>query len=72
MTPPFDNRVLRRVMQLSLDHKSSIDILGEGQYDIGAVLQLPAERIWGIPQRRRDRAAQLARGWSALDRRQQR
>jgi hypothetical protein len=38
MTPPFDNRVLRRVMQLSLDHKSSIDILGEGQYDIGAVL----------------------------------
>jgi hypothetical protein len=61
MTPPFDNRVLRRVMQLSLDHKSSIDILGEGQYDIGAVLQLPAERIWGMPQRRRDRAARLAR-----------
>src|SRR5246500_2581819 len=34
-TPPFDNPVLRRAMQLSLDRKSFIDILGEGQYDVG-------------------------------------
>src|SRR6266481_2180055 len=47
--PPFDNRVLRRAMQLSLDRKSFIDILGEGQYDIGAVLQPPPEGIWGMP-----------------------
>src|SRR5882757_5593615 len=47
--PPFDNRVLRRAMQLTLDRKSFIDILGEGQYDIGAVLQPPPEGIWGMP-----------------------
>ena len=41
--------VLRRAMQLSLDRKSFIDILGEGQYDIGAVLQPPPEGIWGMP-----------------------
>jgi peptide/nickel transport system substrate-binding protein len=29
--PPFDSPVLRRAMQLSLDRKSFIDILGEGQ-----------------------------------------
>src|SRR5271170_2981813 len=45
--PPFDNPVLRRAMQLSLDRKSFIDILGEGQYDIGAVLQAPAGRHLG-------------------------
>jgi len=36
-------------MQLSLDRKSFIDILGEGQYDIGAVLQPPPEGFWGMP-----------------------
>ena len=48
--PPFDNPVLRRAMQLSLDRKSFIDILGEGQYDIGGVLQPPPEGIWGMPK----------------------
>jgi ABC-type transport system substrate-binding protein len=43
--PPFDNPALRRAMQLSLDRKSFIDILGEGQYDVGAVLQPPPEGI---------------------------
>ena len=47
--PPFNNLVLRRAMQLSLDRKSFIDILGEGQYDVGAVLQPPPEGIWGMP-----------------------
>jgi len=49
-TPPFDNPALRRAMQLSLDRKSFIDILGEGQYDVGAVLQPPPEGIWGMPR----------------------
>jgi peptide/nickel transport system substrate-binding protein len=47
---PFDNPALRRAMQLSLDRKSFIDILGDGQYDIGAVLQPPPEGIWGMPR----------------------
>src|SRR6201996_8996780 len=49
-TPPFDNPVMRRAMQLSLDRKSFIDILGEGQYDVGGVLQPPPEGIWGMPK----------------------
>ena len=48
--PPFDNPELRRAMQLSLDRKSFIDILGEGQYDVGGVLQPPPEGIWGMPK----------------------
>ena len=48
--PPFDNPILRRAMQLSLDRKSFIDILGEGQYDVGAVLQPPPEGVWGMPR----------------------
>src|SRR5258707_8709955 len=48
-TQPYDSPVLRRAMQLTLDRKSFIDILGEGQYDIGAVLQPPPEGIWGMP-----------------------
>ena len=48
--PPFDNPVLRRAMQLSLDRKSFIDILGEGRYDVGGVLQPPPEGIWGMPR----------------------
>jgi peptide/nickel transport system substrate-binding protein len=47
--PPFDNHVLRRAMQLSLDRKVFIDILSEGHNDIGAVLHPPPERIWGMP-----------------------
>ena len=47
--PPFDNPVLRRAMQLSLDRKAFIDILTEGHGDIGAVLQPPPEGIWGMP-----------------------
>jgi peptide/nickel transport system substrate-binding protein len=48
--PLFDNPVLRWAMQLSLDRKSFIDILGEGQYDVGAVLQPRPEGIWGMPK----------------------
>jgi len=37
-------------MQLSLDRKSFIDILGEGQYDIAGCFSHPPEGIWGMPQ----------------------
>jgi peptide/nickel transport system substrate-binding protein len=46
--PPFDNAVLRRAMQLSLDRGAFIDIVSENYNDIGAVLQ-PTEGIWGMP-----------------------
>ena len=36
-------------MALSLDRKGFIDILGEGQFTIGAVIMPPPEGIWGMP-----------------------
>jgi len=48
-TPPFDNPDLRRAMALTLDRKAFIDILSEGQGDIGGVLQPPPEGLWGMP-----------------------
>ena len=47
--PPFDNPDLRRAMALSLDRKAFIDILTEGQGDIGGVMQPPPEGLWGMP-----------------------
>ena len=46
--PPFDNPDLRRAMALSLDRKAFIDILDQGQGDIGGVLQPPPEGLWGM------------------------
>ena len=36
-------------MSLSLDRKAFIDILTEGQGDIGGVMQPPPEGLWGMP-----------------------
>jgi len=47
--PPFDNLDARRAMALSLDRKAFIDIITEGQGDIGGVLQPPPEGLWGMP-----------------------
>src|SRR6266567_3199057 len=48
-TAPFDNPDLRRAMALTLDRKAFIDIISEGQGDIGGVLQPPPEGLWGMP-----------------------
>ena len=45
--PPFDNLDARRAMALSLDRKAFIDIITEGQGDIGGVLQPAPEGLWG-------------------------
>src|SRR5580704_16196082 len=47
--PPFDNPELRRAVTLSLDRKAFIDIIGDGQGDIGATMQPPPEGVWGMP-----------------------
>jgi peptide/nickel transport system substrate-binding protein len=47
--PPFDNPDLRRAMALTLDRKSFIDVLSEGQADIGAAMLPPPEGLWGMP-----------------------
>ncbi len=47
--PPFDNPDLRRAMTLSLDRKTFVDILTEGQGSIGGVMQPPPNGLWGMP-----------------------
>ncbi len=47
--PPFDDPELRRAMALSLDRKAFIDIISEGQGDIGGVMQPLPEGLWGLP-----------------------
>jgi peptide/nickel transport system substrate-binding protein len=47
---PFDNAELRRAMALTIDRKSFIDILGQGEGEIGGALMPPPEGVWGMPQ----------------------
>jgi peptide/nickel transport system substrate-binding protein len=47
--PPFDNRDVRLAMALALDRQAFIDILAEGQGEIGGVLQPPPGGLWGMP-----------------------
>ena len=46
---PFDNPAIRRAMALVLDRKAFVDILSQGQYDIGGAMLPPPEGIWGLP-----------------------
>ena len=47
--PPFDNAELRRAVALTLDRKAFIDIIQQGQGDIGAQMLPPPEGLWGMP-----------------------
>jgi peptide/nickel transport system substrate-binding protein len=47
--PPFDDPDIRRAMALSLDRKSFVDILSEGEDKIGALMLPPPEGVWGVP-----------------------
>jgi peptide/nickel transport system substrate-binding protein len=47
--PPFDNPDMRLAVALSLDRKAFIDIISEGQGDIGGVMQPLPEGVWGMP-----------------------
>jgi peptide/nickel transport system substrate-binding protein len=45
---PFDDPRLKRAMMLAIDRKAFIDILSEGQFRIGGVMEAPPEGVWGI------------------------
>src|SRR6267142_3615922 len=47
--PPFDNPELRRAMGLTLDRRAFIDILGDGQGEIGGAMQPQRGGSWGMP-----------------------
>src|SRR5580692_5187746 len=49
--PPFNDPEMRRAMALSIDRRAFIDIISEGQGDIGGVMQPLPEGLWGIPRR---------------------
>ena len=48
--PPFDNMELRRAVALTIDHKAFIDILGQGQGDIGTAMLPGPEGLWSMPK----------------------
>jgi peptide/nickel transport system substrate-binding protein len=48
-TPPFDDPDIRRAMQLTIDRKSFIDIIAEGQGDISGAMLPPPGGLWGLP-----------------------
>jgi len=46
---PFDNPQVRRAMALALDRQAFVDIVSEGEGDIGGALQPPPGGQWGMP-----------------------
>ena len=47
--PPFDNPELRRAMVQTLDRRAFIDILSDGQGEIGGAMMPPPAGSWGMP-----------------------
>jgi peptide/nickel transport system substrate-binding protein len=50
LKPPFDNLELRRAIAMSFDRKAIVDILGEGQGDIGTATLPAPEGQWAMPE----------------------
>ncbi len=47
--PPFDDLRLRRAVAMTLDRQAFINILGEGQGDIGGAMLPSPAGVWGLP-----------------------
>ncbi|MBV9862869.1 MAG: ABC transporter substrate-binding protein [Alphaproteobacteria bacterium] len=48
--PPFDNIELRRAVAMTIDRKAFINILGEGQGDLGTAMLPGPEGQWAMPK----------------------
>ena len=60
--PPFNDPEPRRAMALSIDRKAFIDIIAQGQGEIGGVLEPPPGGLWGTPADRDRHTARLRPG----------
>src|SRR6202795_58211 len=49
-SPPFDNIDIRRALALALDRKAFIQIMFEGQGDVGGVMQPGPAGLWAMPK----------------------
>ncbi len=62
--PPFNNPDIRKAMALTLDRKAFVDILYQGQADIGGAMLPPPEGIWGLtPEILQDHSGLRVRTW---------
>ena len=48
--PPFDNADIRRAMALAMDRKAFVDILYEGEAQVGGAMLPAPEGVWGMPK----------------------
>ncbi len=48
--PPFDNPDIRKAMLLALDRKAFVDILNQGNAQLGGTMAPLPDGVWGMPQ----------------------
>ena len=51
--PPFDDLEIRRAVAMALDRKAFVDIMAEGQADIGTAMMPGPEGSWAMPEEMR-------------------
>jgi peptide/nickel transport system substrate-binding protein len=47
--PPFDNPDLRQALNLGMDRKAFVDILNQGDAQLGGTMQPLTDGVWGMP-----------------------
>jgi peptide/nickel transport system substrate-binding protein len=47
--PPFNDPDMRMAMMLTIDRQAFLDIISEGQGQIGGAMQSPPSGLWGLP-----------------------
>jgi peptide/nickel transport system substrate-binding protein len=47
--PPFNNPDMREALSLAMDRKAFVDILNQGDAQLGGVMQPPTDGVWGLP-----------------------